>query len=67
MIFFFCRRISELSLDAVKLSKPVADALCLLAKSSNLSCLMLGATNIGAVCSRLSYTLFKIKSGAIFT
>lgn len=41
------RRFSELSLNGLKLSKPVVDSLCQLSKSSSLSGLMLGGTNIG--------------------
>lgn len=44
----FCR-FSELSLNGLKLSKPVVDSLCQLAKTSCLSGLMLGGTGIGTV------------------
>ena len=42
-------RFSELSLSGLKLSKPVVDSLCQLAKTSSLSGLMLGGTGIGTV------------------
>ncbi|XP_062096975.1 protein TONSOKU [Humulus lupulus] len=38
---------SKLSLNGLKLSKPVVDSLCQLAKTSSLSTLMLGKTGIG--------------------
>ncbi|KAM6590602.1 hypothetical protein CsatA_013207 [Cannabis sativa] len=38
---------SKLSLNGLKLSKPVVDSLCQLAKTSSLSALMLGKTGIG--------------------
>ncbi|XP_062147613.1 protein TONSOKU [Alnus glutinosa] len=41
------KRFSELSLNGLKLSKPVVDSLCQLAKTSCLSGLMLGGTGIG--------------------
>ncbi|KAM7523540.1 hypothetical protein LguiA_013442 [Lonicera macranthoides] len=41
------KRFSELNLSGLKLSKPVLDSLCQLAKTSCLSELMLGSTNIG--------------------
>ncbi|XP_057544587.1 protein TONSOKU isoform X1 [Amaranthus tricolor] len=41
-------RFSELSLDGLKLNKHAIDSVCQLAKSSCLSSLMLGATNIGS-------------------
>lgn len=43
----FCR-FSELSLDGIKLNKHALDSVCQLARSSSLSGLMLGATNIGS-------------------
>ncbi|KAK9134545.1 hypothetical protein Syun_013875 [Stephania yunnanensis] len=42
------KRFSELSLNGLKLNKPIVDALCQLARSSCLSGLMLGGTSIGA-------------------
>ncbi|XP_021713921.1 protein TONSOKU-like [Chenopodium quinoa] len=41
-------RFSELSLDGIKLNKHAFDSVCQLARSSCLSGLMLGATNIGS-------------------
>ncbi|KAL2906747.1 Protein TONSOKU [Bienertia sinuspersici] len=41
-------RFSELSLDGIKLNKHALDSVCQLARSSSLSGLMLGATNIGS-------------------
>ncbi|PON82233.1 N-terminal acetyltransferase A, auxiliary subunit [Trema orientale] len=41
------KRFSKLSLNGLKLSKPVIDSLGLLAKTSSLSALMLGETGIG--------------------
>ncbi|KAL2926989.1 Protein TONSOKU [Bienertia sinuspersici] len=41
-------RFSELSLDGIKLNKYALDSVCQLARSSSLSGLMLGATNIGS-------------------
>ncbi|XP_021728098.1 protein TONSOKU-like isoform X2 [Chenopodium quinoa] len=41
-------RFSELSLDGIKLNKHASDSVCQLARSSCLSGLMLGATNIGS-------------------
>lgn len=40
---------SELNLNGLKLSKPVVDRLCQLAKTSCLTHLMLGCTNLGSV------------------
>ncbi|XP_058073084.1 protein TONSOKU isoform X2 [Magnolia sinica] len=42
------KRFSELNLNGVKLSKTTIDSLCELARSTSLSGLMLGHTNIGA-------------------
>lgn len=47
-IKFSCR-FSKLNLNGLKLSKPVVDSLCHLAKGSCLSTLMLGETGIGNV------------------
>ncbi|KAK4479542.1 hypothetical protein RD792_015059 [Penstemon davidsonii] len=52
MISLLCKlatlnRFQELSLNGIKLSKPVVDSLCQFAKDSCLSGLMLGNTNIG--------------------
>ncbi|XP_057495942.1 protein TONSOKU isoform X1 [Actinidia eriantha] len=41
------RRFSELNLNGLKLSKPMLDSVCQLSKTSCLSALMLGDTNIG--------------------
>lgn len=40
-------RFQELSLSGIRLSKPMVDSLCQLAKSANLSGLILGSTGIG--------------------
>lgn len=47
--FFFGFSFSDLSLSGLKLSKPVIDGLCQLAKTSSLSRLMLKGTGIGNV------------------
>ncbi|XAR73209.1 hypothetical protein NMG60_11007107 [Bertholletia excelsa] len=41
------KRLSELNLSGLKLSKPVVDSLCQLTKNSSLSALLLGETSIG--------------------
>ncbi|KAG6721658.1 hypothetical protein I3843_03G123000 [Carya illinoinensis] len=53
------KRFSELSLNGLKLSKPIVDSLCQLAKTSCLSGLMLGGAGIGTDgASQLTESLF---------
>lgn len=58
-------RFQELSINGIKLSKPVVDSLCQLAKDCCMSGLLLGNTNIGTV-SYSSILLVRLLEGQPF-